>query len=118
MHLQLLTCRELGSRYLTHPVLHHLHPSHSPLLSHWLCCLGDNDRLCTRTEVGFIISLRRTPRTKWEHTVGPIGDIVSKKRKPRNRKPRHVGTVFRDGIQVYQFTRCVGVVRGAEVVYC
>jgi len=38
-----------------------------------------------RTEVGFIISPCHTPRTKWEHTVGPISGVISTK--------RHVGTV-------------------------
>ena len=59
-----------------------------PRLSHGLCCLSDKDRSCTRTEIGFIISLRRTPRTKWEHTVGPMGGVISTKR-----KARHVGAV-------------------------
>jgi hypothetical protein len=59
-----------------------------PRLSHWPRCLGDNGRSCTRTEVGFIISPRRTPRTKWEHTVGSIGVVAFTKR-----KARHVGAV-------------------------
>jgi len=50
-----------------------------------------------RTEVGFIISPSRTPRTKWEHTVGPIDGVISTKR-----KARHVGAVVS---QVCQVTR-------------
>jgi hypothetical protein len=70
-------------------------------------------RSYTRTEVGFTISSRRTSRTKWEHTVGPSVVLF-----PRRGRPGMSALSFPDGIQVCQFTRCVGVVCGAEVVYC